>query len=100
MLVPSALWTHQSLVRCGFGTNRDAKRQARSYKLSLLAIDVGTTGSKAAAFSEAGDCLAGAYREHRTLHPREGWAELDSLKVLTNVWEIIGEVAARTARDP
>ena len=68
--------------------------------MSLLAIDVGTTGSKAAAFSEAGDCLAGAYREHRTLHPREGWAELDSTQVLAGVREIIAEVTPRTAGDP
>jgi xylulokinase len=68
--------------------------------VSLLGIDVGTTGCKAAAFSEAGDCLASAYREYPTLRPRYGWAELDSRHVWACVKDTIAEVAARTTRDP
>ena len=40
--------------------------------MSLLGVDVGTTGVKAAAFGEQGACLARAYREYPTLHRREG----------------------------
>lgn len=68
--------------------------------MSLLGIDIGTTGCKAAAFCEDGACLASAYREYPTLHPQEGWAELDSRKVWAAVCEIIREVAARTCDDP
>ncbi|MBZ5516539.1 MAG: hypothetical protein LAN62_17160 [Acidobacteriia bacterium] len=68
--------------------------------MSLLGVDVGTTGCKAAAFSEQGLCLASAYREYPTLHPRDGWAELDSRRVWDSVQATIREVAAQVAKDP
>jgi xylulokinase len=67
--------------------------------MSLLGIDVGTTGCKAASFSEAGECLAGAYREYPTIRPQEGWAILDSESVWQQIRETIAEVATRTKRD-
>ncbi len=68
--------------------------------MSLLGIDVGTTGCKAAAFAEDGRCLATAYREYATDSPRNGWAQLDSAAVFDLVKAAIAEVAARTAADP
>jgi xylulokinase len=68
--------------------------------VSLLGIDVGTTGCKAAAFSLDGRVLASAYREYATRHPREGWSELDSRAVLARVEETIAEVAAACRADP
>ena len=68
--------------------------------MSLLGIDVGTTGCKAAAFSLDGRPIAQAYREYPTLHPQDGWAELDSRRVVALIKETIAEVAARTSRDP
>lgn len=68
--------------------------------MSLLGIDVGTAGCKAAAFSLDGRALAQAYREYPTLHPRDGWAELDSRRVVALIREAIAEVAAATSGDP
>jgi len=68
--------------------------------MSLLGIDIGTTGCKVAAFSAGGRSLADAYREYATLHPQPGRAELDSRGVLECVWQAIGEVAAQTRGDP
>ena len=68
--------------------------------MSLLGLDAGTTGCKAAAFSIEGRCLAMAYREYPTLHPKPGWAELDSRQVFARVLEVIAEVAAQTTADP
>jgi len=68
--------------------------------MSLLGLDVGTTGCKAAAFSEDGRCLAAAYREYATDSPRNGWAQLDSAAVFGLLKAAIAEVAARTAADP
>lgn len=68
--------------------------------MSLLGIDVGTTGCKAVAFSENGECLAQAYREYPTLHPRDGWAELDSRHVWECVREIIAEASAQVSGNP
>jgi xylulokinase len=56
--------------------------------MSLLGLDVGTTGCKAAAFSAGGELLASAYREYSLLHPEPGWSELD----VTNLWEAVKEV--------
>ena len=68
--------------------------------MSLLGIDVGTTGCKAAAFSVDGLCLSTAYREYATLQPRPGWAELDSRHVMACVKETVAEAASETAADP
>jgi glycerol kinase len=63
--------------------------------MSLLGIDVETWGCKTGAFSESGECLASAYREYATLHPREGWADLDSREVWNCVQDTIAEVSVR-----
>ena len=68
--------------------------------MSLLGIDVGTTGCKAAVFSTDGKCLALAYREYGTVYPQPGWAELDSRGVLEKVWDAVSEAASKTRNDP
>ena len=45
--------------------------------MSLLGIDVGTTGCKVIAFREDGEILAQAYGEYPLIHPQPGWSELD-----------------------
>ncbi|MCL5946121.1 MAG: FGGY family carbohydrate kinase [Planctomycetes bacterium] len=68
--------------------------------MSLLGIDVGTSGCKAAAFSLAGICLHLAYREYSTDHPGAGWDELNADHVWWCVRQAIAEVAAATKADP
>ena len=68
--------------------------------MSLLGIDVGTSGCKAAVFSEAGILLASAYEEYDNLRPEPGHAELDAAKVWAKVRRVIGKVASDTAADP
>ena len=46
--------------------------------MSLLGLDVGTTGCKAVAFDLEGRPLAAAYREYPLLHPEPSWSELDT----------------------
>lgn len=67
--------------------------------MSLLGIDVGTTGVKAAAFSADGARLAAAYREYPA-GAATGPTELNSGRVLELVWETIAEAASQTAADP
>ena len=45
--------------------------------MTLLGVDIGTTGCKAAVVSPEGAPLATAYREYPLITPRPGWAELD-----------------------
>jgi xylulokinase len=68
--------------------------------MSLLGIDVGTTGCKSSVFSVDGALLASAYREYDALHPQPGWAELDVQAVWGKIAETIAEVAAESKADP
>ncbi|MFA5689771.1 MAG: FGGY-family carbohydrate kinase [Kiritimatiellales bacterium] len=68
--------------------------------MSLLGIDLGTTGCKAGVFARNGDCIAQAYREYDMLHPQPGWSELDSRLVWSKTREVIAEVAAPAKHDP
>lgn len=68
--------------------------------MSLLGIDLGTTGCKAGTFGLDGTCLAQAYLEYDMLHPQSGWSELDSSEVWKKTKEVIAEVIAQTSSDP
>ena len=68
--------------------------------MSLLGIDVGTSGCKAAVFSEDGRMVALAYEEYDFQSPQPGWAELDSLKVWSLVKRTIGQAVAGAKADP
>ncbi|MEI6168196.1 MAG: FGGY-family carbohydrate kinase [bacterium] len=68
--------------------------------MSLLGIDVGTTGCKAAVFSVDGQLMAQAYREYSSSYPFPGWVELDSTSVWLKIKAVISEVVMATAGDP
>jgi xylulokinase len=80
--------------------------------MSLLGIDVGTTGCKAVAFNAEGTgckavafnaegkILASAYREYPLLSPQPGWMELDAHQVSEAIKAVIREVAGATQSDP
>ncbi len=68
--------------------------------MSLLGIDVGTTGCKAGLFSEEGHLLASSYAEYDIQRPQPGWAELDAAEVWDKVKGTIRQVASRSAADP
>lgn len=68
--------------------------------MSLLGIDVGTTGCKAVVFSESGRQLASAYAEYDMVRPRPGWAELDPVEVWAGVRRTIAESVRAAAADP
>lgn len=68
--------------------------------MSLLGVDVGTTGCKACAFSEDGRLLASAYREYDVVRKKPGEAELDARQVWENVQQVIQSTAAACVHDP
>ncbi len=63
--------------------------------MSLLGLDIGTTGCKAIVFSEDMTILGSAYREYPLLHPQPGWAELDPVAVWDKVEAAIVEAVAK-----
>lgn len=68
--------------------------------MTLLGVDVGTTGCKAAAVDLDGSLLATAYREYPLATPQPGWAELDPDDVWDAVCAAIREVTAAVAEPP
>lgn len=62
--------------------------------MSILGIDLGTTGCKAAAYARNGRCLAQAYREYGVVPHAAGRVELDSREVWDKVRQAIREVVA------
>ncbi len=68
--------------------------------MSLLGLDLGTTGCKAGVFGLDGTCIAQAYREYDMLHPKPGWSELSSEQVWAEAKAVIAEVVAQSGTDP
>lgn len=68
--------------------------------MSVLGIDLGTSGCKAAAYASEGRQLAVAYREYPLLRPAPGEVELEVGRVLDAIETVIREVACSTAEDP
>jgi xylulokinase len=67
--------------------------------MSLLGIDIGTTGCKSVIFSVYGKQLARSYREYQFIGKEEGYSELDSVDVWNKIQETIREVAVQTTDD-
>jgi len=68
--------------------------------MSLLGIDIGSTGTKAIAFDPDGRQLTSAYREYREVYPGPNMIELPPEDVWAAAREVIREIAAATASDP
>ena len=68
--------------------------------MSVMGLDIGTTGCKAVAFDANGAMLARAYREYPLVHPQPGWSELDVHALWQRVGEVLREVNAQVSHDP
>src|SRR3569833_3872886 len=65
----------------------------------VLALDQGTTSSRAILFDESGTIVAVAQHEFQQFYPQAGWVEHDPTEILTSqiscAVEVLGKVAAR-----
>jgi xylulokinase len=68
--------------------------------MSLLGLDIGTTGCKAVAVRGDGEILAKAGCEYQLNAPQPGWVELQAEAVWQAVQQVLREVAASTRNDP
>lgn len=68
--------------------------------MSLLGIDVGTTGCKSTLYRVDGTLLASAYAEYAIQFPGPGHAVLDATAVWGHVQRTIREVVAASGADP
>ena len=58
----------------------------------VLAIDQGTTSSRAILFDHAGEIVAVDQREHAQILPRAGWVEHDATEIWRNVRSVVAGV--------
>lgn len=61
--------------------------------MSLMGVDIGTTGAKAVVFDEFGLQLSSAYEEYPLIIPFEGAGELDSRRVVLAAYRVIQNAA-------
>ncbi len=61
----------------------------------FVALDLGTTGNRAIAFSADGQCVAQAYAEFPQYFPKPGWVEHDASEILTSVQKVVAELAKK-----
>ena len=59
-------------------------------KKYVLAIDQGTTSSRAIVFNHAGEIVSVGQLEHEQIFPRPGWVEHDPIEIRDNIREVIG----------
>ncbi|HWK77532.1 glycerol kinase GlpK [Microbacterium sp.] len=59
--------------------------------MHIVAIDQGTTSSRAIVFDDKGTIVATGQREHEQIFPRAGWVEHDAAEIWTNTSAVIGE---------
>ncbi len=61
----------------------------------ILAIDQGTTSTRAIIFDHNGKLKSSAVRELENLFPHEGWVEIDPLKIWIGAVDVVNEVLIR-----
>ncbi|MGC0143033.1 glycerol kinase GlpK [Pseudactinotalea sp. Z1732] len=61
----------------------------------VLAIDQGTTSTRAIVFDHSGRIVAGGQLEHQQILPRAGWVEHDPNEILHNTGEVIAQALAK-----
>lgn len=61
----------------------------------VMAIDQGTTSSRAIVFDHAGKIVSVGQMEHEQIFPKAGWVEHDPMEIWKNTREVIGQALSR-----
>ncbi|TFD12599.1 glycerol kinase GlpK, partial [Cryobacterium sp. TMT4-10] len=61
----------------------------------VIAIDQGTTSTRAIIFDKAGTIISAGQLEHEQIFPRAGWVEHDPMEIWNNTREVIGSALAK-----
>ena len=72
-------------------SKKDAEHDDQRY---VLAIDQGTTSSRAILFNHDGEIVAVEQKEHEQIFPRAGWVEHDAVEIWRNVRDVVAGVLA------
>ena len=66
----------------------------------VLALDQGTTSSRAILFDREQNILGVSQKEFTQLYPREGWVEHDPMEIWSSQYAVMMEVVAQSGVDP
>ncbi|ARC57968.1 Glycerol kinase [Frondihabitans sp. 762G35] len=61
----------------------------------VIAIDQGTTSTRAIIFDHAGSIVSTGQLEHEQIFPKAGWVEHDPLEIWNNTREVIGQALSK-----
>ena len=61
----------------------------------ILAIDQGTTSSRAIIFDKSGSIVSSGQLEHEQIFPKAGWVEHDPAEIWRNTREVIGQALGK-----
>lgn len=61
----------------------------------IVAIDQGTTSTRAIVFDHSGSIISTGQKEHEQIFPRAGWVEHDPAEIWDNTREVIGQALSR-----
>ena len=61
----------------------------------IIAIDQGTTSSRAIVFDHDGSIVSTGQKEHEQIFPHAGWVEHDPQEIWTNVREVVGTALSK-----
>ena len=67
---------------------------------AILALDQGTTSSRAILYSHAGDILGVAQREFQQIFPKSGWVEHNPIEIWESQLAVAREVIATCKLSP
>lgn len=68
--------------------------------MSLLGLDIGTSGCKATIVDQNGNCLAQNFQEYPLISLQPGWQEIDPELVWQSAKSVMTKAAARVIADP
>jgi glycerol kinase len=63
----------------------------------ILAIDQGTTSSRAIIFNHEGRIVSVGQKEHEQIFPRAGWVEHNAIEIWDNIREVVAEALAKAS---
>ncbi|WP_281887320.1 glycerol kinase GlpK [Agromyces rhizosphaerae] len=63
----------------------------------VIAIDQGTTSTRAMVFDHGGGIVSTGQLEHRQILPRAGWVEHDPIEIWRNTGEVIGQALGKAS---
>src|SRR5699024_4894300 len=81
--------------RCA--TQHDRRRSTMASPQYVIAIDQGTTSSRAIIFDHAGTIVSVGQAEHTQHLPRPGWVEHDATEIWDNTREVVGHALSRAS---